>query len=219
MQAARAEIVAGRLRGAALVERLLAIPYLDRDAWIDEVLGFPPPPADSPDLPCGAVPYLPCGVDEILTMVREVTFEPDDELVDIGSGLGRVAILAHLLTGVPARGIEIQEPLVQLARARSAALRLPDVTFEHADVAELAHDGSIFFLYAPCNGEMLRRVLQRLAEVARRRPIVVCAVGVALEDESWLEVRVTSSPSVAIYDSVMPDVRRRLRTGQPRVFG
>ena len=202
--AARAEIVAGALRGAALVELLHAIPMLDRDAWVDATLGMEEPPGDEPDLPRGAVPYLPCGVDEILAMVLEVPLGVEDELVDLGAGLGRVAILAHLLSGACVRGVEIQGSLVRRARALCTSLGLVDVTFAQADAAETALDGTVFFLYAPFNGPMLIRVLERIEEVARRRAIVVCAVGLELREVPWLVPRATSSVALMLYDSCLP---------------
>jgi SAM-dependent methyltransferase len=195
---ARADIASGRLRGDALLERLDAVPFRDRDVWVDELLGIELPPPDMPDLPRGAVPYLPCGVDEIVAMVRDAPVRADDELVDLGSGLGRVAILAHLLSGARVRGIEIQEHLVQRARARCAELALPAVAFTHANAAEVELDGSSFFLYAPFNGEMLARVLERLGRVARRRPIVVGAVGLELH-VPWLVARPSSRVALALY--------------------
>jgi hypothetical protein len=206
---ARAEIESGALRGTALIERLLSIPFFDRDAWIDEVLGFEIPPPDIPDLPPGSVPYLPSGVEEILAMVLEAPVEPDDELVDLGAGLGRVVILAHLLSGARARGVEIQEHLVSSARARCAELGLVGVTFAHANASEAELDGSIFFLYAPFNGEMLTRTLRRLEDVALRRPIVVCAVGIELHDVPWLLPRKTASVSLTLYDSQVSGVPDR----------
>ena len=193
--------MSGALRGAALLDLLRARPPLERDAWVDELLGIEPPPPDIPDLPRGAVPYLPCGVDEILAMVRDAPVGPGDELVDLGSGLGRVAILAHLLSGARARGIELQRPLVVGARARCAELALAAVTFDHADAADCELDGSVFFLYAPCNGELLARVVRRLAAVARRRPIIVAAVGLELHDLPWLVPRMSSCAALALYDS------------------
>jgi hypothetical protein len=198
-RSARASIAAGILRGARLIELLRAVPFLDRDNWSDELLGIELPPPDMP-LPRGSVPYLPCGVDEILTLVLEAPVGPHDELVDLGSGLGRVVILAHLLSGARARGIEIQDHLVRRARAHCAELALRDVTFVHADAAETALDGSIFFLYAPCNGDMLTRVLDRLETVARRRSIIVAAVGLDF-DVGWLRPRRTSSVALTLYDS------------------
>ena len=188
-------------RGAALLDRLLSLPAVDRDTWVDDLLGIESAPPDTPNLPHGSVPYLPCGVEEILAMVRDVPLRQDDTFVDLGSGLGRVAILAHLLSGARARGIEIQEPLVIDARQRCAALSLPAVTFAHANVADVALDGSVFFLYAPFNGAMLTRVLERLEEAARKRSIVVCTVHLELRDAAWLAPRKTSSRALAIYDS------------------
>lgn len=207
-----AEIESGALRGAALLERLLAVPPSERDVWVGELLGLAEPPPDIPDLPRGAVPYLPCGVEEILAMVREVPIEPGDEVVDLGSGMGLVVFLAHLLAGVRARGVEIQEPLVRIARARCAELALTAaVSFVHADAAEAELDGSIFFLYAPFNGAMLARVIGRLEAVARRRPIVVCAAGLEFCDVPWLSPRATSSVSLTLYDSHVGGVPRRAR--------
>lgn len=202
-RAARAEITSGALCGAALRALLQSIPFLDRDAWVDELLGMAPPPSDALDLPRGAVPYLPCGVDEILAMVQDVPVQPDDELVDLGSGLGRVAVLAHLLSGARTRGIEIQAPLVDRARATCADLALAPaaVSFVHGDAAEAELDGSIFFLYAPFGGATLARVIRHLQGVAQRRPIVVAAVGLELHDAPWLTARRTSSVALTLYES------------------
>jgi SAM-dependent methyltransferase len=206
-QTARTEIQSGALRGAALLELVLSVPFVERDAFVDELLGLEPPPPDLADLPRGAVPYVPCSVEDILTTVREVPIRADDVLVDIGSGLGRVVILAHLLTGARARGIEIQEPLVGRARAFADGLGLSDVSFVHGNAAEEPLDGSVFFLYAPCNGEMLARVLDRLEEVARTTRIFVCAVALELRDVPWLEAKSTSSVSVTAYESCVPRPR------------
>jgi SAM-dependent methyltransferase len=196
---ARAQLIAGSLRGTALVEALEALSFIDRDAWLDELLGIEPPPLDT-DLPRGAVPYLPCGVAEILAMVREAPVGPGDVVVDIGAGLGRAAILAHLLSGARTVGIELQAGLVERARARCAALGLAAVSFVHGDAAEIALDGSVFFLYAPCNGELLARVLRRIEDVARCRRIVVCAVGFE-PDTPWLHPRPASQSSLTLYDA------------------
>jgi hypothetical protein len=196
----RAEIVAGSLLGAALWRQIEAVPVLDRDTWIDEVLGIESHVPDMPGLPRGAVPYLPCGVDDVLALLREAPVGPDDDFVDLGSGLGRVVLLARLLTGARASGIELQGHLVTAAREATAALGLDRVSFTEADASVTDLDGAVFFLYAPFNGAMLDQVLGRLEAVARRRPIVVCAVGVELGHVPWLVAR--TSPHVArmIYD-------------------
>lgn len=186
--------------GAVLFDRLMSTPPGDRESFIDRLLGIAPPPADV-DLPHGAVPYLPCGVDDILASVLEAPIKRDDVLVDLGSGLGRIVFLVHLLTGARACGIELQEPLVRMARASCRRLGLVDnVSFVHANAADVELDGSVFLLYAPCNGAMLTRVLERIEVVARRRSIIVCAVDLHL-DVRWLRPRSTSSLALTLYDS------------------
>ncbi|HTJ80449.1 MAG TPA: hypothetical protein VL400_01965 [Polyangiaceae bacterium] len=209
--AARADIQSGALRGARLLERLSSIPVADRDVWLDAVLGYGDLPADDPALPRGAVPYLPCGVEEILTTVREAPMGAEDVLVDLGSGLGRVVILAHLLTGARGLGIEIQDALVERSETCRAALGLPNVSFVRANATEVELDGSVFFLYSPFNGEMLTRVVARIEAVARRRPVVVCAVDLELHGVSWLSRRTTSSPSVTLYDGSPSSVGEAMR--------
>jgi SAM-dependent methyltransferase len=197
---ARADILAGALRGEALGQQIEDVPALDRDTWIDEVLGLESLVPDMPGLPRGAVPYLPCGVDDVLALLREAPVGPDDAFVDLGSGLGRVVLLARLLTGARASGIELQGHLVEAAREATSALGLDRVSFTHADASVADLDGTVFFLYAPFNGAMLDQVLGRLEAVARRRPIIVCTVGVELGHVPWLVAR--TSPHVArmIYD-------------------
>jgi len=186
-----------------------SVAVYERDGWVDRLLGFEAVVEDGP-LPAGAVPYLPCGVAEILAMVDEVPLGPDDELVDLGSGLGRVVILAHLLSGARARGVEIQQRLVRAAEDRCLALGLDGVSFVHANAADIELDGSVFFLYSPFNGQMLAAVLRRMETVAQRRQIVVCTVGLELHDVPWLAPRPSTCPSLALYDSVCTatDMRR-----------
>ena len=59
------------------------------------------------------------------------------------------------------------------------------------------------FLYAPCNGALLARVLHRLAEAARARPLVVCTVGLELS-APWRVARPDdpgSAGSLMLYDT------------------
>lgn len=171
-------------------KELAAVPFAARDAWVDARLGIEPPPPDA-GLPAGAVPYLPCGVDEVVAALREARVGPGDVFVDIGSGLGRAVFLAHLLTGAKAHGIEVQGHLVESSRRAARRLGL-DVGFTHANAADVELEGTCFFLYAPCNGELLARVTKRLEAVAP--PFTVCAVNVELP--GW---RPSSAGSITLY--------------------
>ncbi len=202
---AREAIAAGHLRGAALLDQLLAVPFRERDVWVDEALGLDDAPDDVAGLPPGTVPYLPCGVDAILHTVRDAPVGVDDVFVDLGAGLGRVAVLVHLLTGAPAIGVELQAPLVAQARALVGRLALPDVVFCAGDAAVTEVDnGTVFFVYASFGPAALRGVLQWLERRAAHKPLVVCAVGFDIHGQAWLRPRSSTSPELALYDSGSP---------------
>jgi len=184
------------------LHRLMDVPFGDRDAWVDALLSLDAPPADGLDLPRGAVPYVPCGVDAIIHTVASAPVTDNDVFVDLGAGVGRVCLLVHLMTGARAIGVEIQPRLVDEARAHAKALALPGVTFHCADAALMSiPEGSIFFIYASFPLVVLKQVLLRLRDIASSKPIIVCAVGFDIHDEPWLTARESSSVELAIYDS------------------
>jgi hypothetical protein len=197
-----------------LLAWLASLPPGARDAAVDEHLGIAGPS------PCGDGPpgdhligYHASGVAAIARALVEVPVGAEDVLVDLGAGLGKVVLLAHLFTGARARGVELQPPLVNGARAAAARLGCSaiDVSFTEADarVAEL-DDGTVFFLYAPFTGPVLAEVVRRLQGVARRHAIVVCALGVDLHPAApWLVARPIDSFWLTVYDGVAPGVPPR----------
>lgn len=156
-------------------------PGVDYDA-LDELIGgifqfrqpSPPPPHPGPEM----VFYQPTPVRHILEMIRLSKLRAEDVLIDLGSGLGHVPILASILTGARAVGIEINTALVNSARACAHCLRLDRVEFFEVDAreADLA-DGTLFFLYTPFTGSILENVLQRLPQKSAHRPIRICTLG------------------------------------------
>jgi hypothetical protein len=196
-----------------LLSWLAAVPPGERDRAIEERFGFEgdarsaAPPGD--DL----VGYHASGVAPIVRSLLAVPVTPDDVLVDLGAGLGKVVLLAALLTGATARGVELQPALVQ--RARDAALRFGrdahfDARFDQGDAREAdLNDGTVFFLYLPCTGGALAALLGRLQTVAARRQIVVCALGVDLDRASWLARRPLDDFWLTLYDSAVPGAAPR----------
>jgi SAM-dependent methyltransferase len=189
------------LRSGELLRALLEVPPAERDAWVDRLLGLPHELPDDVELPLGSVPYLPCPVDAILAAVREAPVGASDVFVDLGSGLGRPALLAHLLTAAPARGVELQPLLVEASRRLAARLELSGVRFVAADAASADFaDGTVFFIYSSFNGSTLARVLARLRQVAAHHRIVLCAVDFEPR-EPWLTERRSSHPALVFYES------------------
>lgn len=206
------------MTGASLLAWLASLPPDERDRALDERLGIGPP------APCDAPPgehlvgYHASGVAPVVRALLEIPVISDDVLVDLGSGLGKVVLLASLLTGATARGIELQEPLVH--RARDAARRLGvAASFTVGDAREApVGDGTVFYLYAPFTGPVLAAVLERLQAVARERAIVVCALGIELPRVAWLVPRAVDSFWLSIHDSHVPGVApRRTPAARPQL--
>jgi SAM-dependent methyltransferase len=195
----RSLIEAGARDPSAFRATLARIAPNARDACVDRALGLGSIPDDGPELPRGCVPYLPCPVDALLRLVEQAGVQASDVFVDVGSGAGRAAALAHLMTGARVIGLEIQPALVASARDMTARLRLPDVAFVEGDAPRLTaalSAGSVFLLYCPFSGERLAAVLATLATVARTRTIRVCCVDLPLPPCDWL-VSTPASPSAS----------------------
>jgi len=185
----------------------LSVPWIQREEWVNNVLGLGAVAEDGPELPAGCTPYLPCPVDVLLRAVEEARIEVSDTFVDVGSGVGRALALVHLLSGATAVGIEIQPALVQAAAELS--VRLP-----HARIATVAGDagrsagalaqGTVFFLYCPFGGERLVKVLADLEQLALARPIRVCCVNLPLPSCSWLRLEGSCEGDLSLYRSVLP---------------
>jgi hypothetical protein len=186
---------------------LTTVPPTARDAWVDLVFGLDELPDDGPELPRGCAPYLPCSVDALLRLVEHAEVQASDVFVDVGSGVGRAALLVHLLTGAAAIGVEIQPALVRASRDLSARLQVSRFSPVEGDAARLTGlitIGSIFFLYCPFSGERLEQLLDDLEAIARTRPIRICCVDLPLLARPWLTLASPPFVDLAVYRSVVP---------------
>lgn len=154
------------------------------------ILRLADPGAASRPLEPEMVFYQPTPARHALDMLARSRLGPRDVLVDLGSGLGHVPMLASICTGARAVGVEWQPSHVQVARRAARALGLHDVEFRAQDArdADLS-GGTVFFLYTPFVGSVLRTVLDALRDEGTQRPIKVCTFGPCtrlVADETWL---------------------------------
>jgi len=199
----RAGISSGALRGAELGHQIEAYAgggrgkrsqgrgaYDSLDALISGVLLVEPPPAEASQREAEMVFYQPTPVRIILQLVDRACFQDHDTFYDLGSGLGQVVILVHLLSGVIAKGVEVDPAYCEYARRCAQDLNISGVDFIHADAREADYsDGTAFFLYTPFEGKMLQEVLARLRGEAERRRIDVYTYGPCTAEVSrqeWL---------------------------------
>lgn len=148
--------------------------------------------------------YQPTPARHVLDMLDRLALCGDDLLVDLGSGLGQVPMLAAICTGASVLGVEIQPAFVACARRAARALRLAKTRFVAQDARETdLSAGTVFFLYTPFRGAVLRAVLDALRAQAARRPIRVCSFGPCtgeLAAEAWLHAdRPWAEDRVAVF--------------------
>lgn len=167
----------------------LSFDYLDE--VVSGVLAIQEPdplPAHPPE---GMVFYQPTPARHILHLLRLTALADADILIDLGSGLGYVSLLASICTGARAIGIEREATYVASARQCSQQLRLERVSFLEQDArgADLSR-GTVFYLYTPFTGAILADVLSRLQARSKSHPIRICTFGPCTESvakERWLE--------------------------------
>jgi hypothetical protein len=158
------------------------------------------------------VAYQPTPVRHILHFLENVELSPDDHFVDLGSGLGQAPLLVSMLSGVQSLGIEIEPAYVANAEACAAALQLGNVSFVAADGrdADLS-TGTIFYLYSPFTGSILKQVLAKLRKQSQARPIQLCSLGPCTRDlakEEWLKARGPLDPNRITRFESLPDAAR-----------
>jgi SAM-dependent methyltransferase len=215
-QALRRRIQSGQYTGSAL-NRVLARyagppgrpgDYDTLDVLISGLLHTGAPPRERSARAAEMVAYQPTPARAILALIKHANLSQDDVFYDLGSGLGHVVMLVALLSGARAVGIELEPAYVSYARRCARRLKVQNVEFVQADAREaVLTDGSVFFLYSPFNGALLRKVLERLRVEAAKRPIRVCTYGPCTSvtaSASWLrpiDHRALSDNQVAIFHS------------------
>ncbi|HMO59892.1 MAG TPA: class I SAM-dependent methyltransferase, partial [Roseiflexaceae bacterium] len=161
------------------------------DQFVNRLLGITMLPVATLDLVPEMVAYQPMPARIILEMVELAQLSDSDVFYDLGSGLGRVPMLVHLLSGISAYGIEYEPAYCAYARQCAADLHLADVTFITSDARDVVYDaGTIFLLYTPCVGSMLDTVLHRLYQAARHSCIRIFSYGPCtpiVARQPWLE--------------------------------
>jgi tRNA/tmRNA/rRNA uracil-C5-methylase (TrmA/RlmC/RlmD family) len=144
----------------------------------------------------------------IFELVENVHFGNDDVFFDLGSGLGQVAILINLLTGVTVKGVEFEPAFCSHARVCAAELNLTNVTFINADARKADYsDGTLFFMFTPFRGGIMQEVLEILRRESLSRKIKIitygpCTAQVALQN--WLHFATPKNDStykLAVFSS------------------
>ena len=164
--------------------------YDNFDIFINQLLPFGYIPKPTKELEPEMVEYQKTPARVVFELVDRYSFSNEDIFVDIGSGLGQVAILFHLLTGLSAIGVEFEPVFCRYAIMCANKLNLSQVAFINVDARKADYSkGNIFFMYTPFKGEMLNNVLKMLRKESLKRKIKVIAFGpctTQVVSQSWL---------------------------------
>jgi hypothetical protein len=166
--------------------------YDHLDALVSEVLSFEEPGATAA-LGAEMVFYQPTPARHVFDLVERTGLGANDVLVDLGSGLGHVPMLASIRSGAQAIGVEYEHAYVRSAQHSADALKLDRVSFiaQDARATDLSR-GTLFYLYTPFTGGMLREMLARLQQEAQHRPIRIATLGPCagtVANEPWLRAQ------------------------------
>ncbi len=152
--------------------------------------------------------YQPTPARHIFSLIGLTALHATDVLVDLGSGLGHVPLLASICTPASSIGIELEAAYVERAQqcAQKLNLNMNRVRFiqQDARAADLS-TGTVFYLYTPFTGSILSRMLNLLRREAATRPIRICTYGPCtsvVAEEPWLEAATAvETHRIAIFSS------------------
>lgn len=176
------------------------------DDLIAGVLQFEEPSAEVVQLEPEMVAYQPTPARHIFDLIARTALTERDSLIDIGSGLGHVALLAGICTRAHCTGIELEPSYVECARKCARSLNLNNVRFIHGDVrAANLSEGTVFYLYTPFTGAIQRDALNALRRESVSRQIRICTFGPCtplVANEQWLSASSVPEPNrIAIFRS------------------
>jgi hypothetical protein len=152
--------------------------YDPLDALLAGVLALDEPLPDARPLPPEMVFYQPTPARHIVDGLARGGITAGDVVLDLGSGLGHVPLLVHILTGARCIGIERDGGYVDVATRAATSLGLTGVRFVEGDAREADFSGvDVFYLFTPFIGTVLRDVVARIEAEAARRAVRVVALG------------------------------------------
>ncbi|MBX3042028.1 MAG: hypothetical protein KF789_15080 [Bdellovibrionaceae bacterium] len=159
----------------------------------------------------GAGEGVQTSYETILTLLRQLRLPPDAHLMDLGSGFGRVGLIAGLLRpDLSFSGYEYVSHRVLISETASRNCGVADrVRFYQQDLSQEDFQippADAYYMYDPFCRETYVQVLGRLNELARHRPMIVITKADAaswfaesLDQNRWLEPEPCDGGTIQIF--------------------
>lgn len=139
--------------------------------------------------------YATIGYRNVRRILRVVNPGREDVFYDIGCGMGRILCVAALRPVRKCVGVELLEPLCEIARqnANSLRRRKAPIQIVRGDAATVdLSDGTIYFMFNPFGPDTLRDTLENIRCSLSRSPRAIKIVyyhakhQCVLQDQNWL---------------------------------
>lgn len=129
-----------------------------------------------------ATQYGPANGWAVRRFLKQLTLPHDLRFCDLGSGLGRICILAAEYGFAKVTGVELAPEFCTIARANIASCRPPSGRLSPIEIVQMdaldyceRSDDDVFFMFRPFSGDFLNRVLEKLAarSKAQNKPLTI----------------------------------------------
>lgn len=153
------------------------------------------------------------GYSTVLTALNQLNLKPGDRLVDLGSGYGRVGLVAGLVRDdIYFIGYEFVRHRVDIANQASQNMQLQDrVQFHTCDLSNRSFqipDAEVYYLYDPFSEETYLYVLSQLVQISRRKKITIVTKGNArgqllkvAQQEGWPAPREFDDSNLCLFET------------------
>jgi len=174
--------------------------YDKLDIFVNGLCFHSPVPEQTKELELEMVYYQKTPARIVFELVERTHLAKDDVFVDLGSGLGQVAILVNLLTGITSIGIEFETAFCNYSRDCAAELNLSQVRFINVDVRKADYTtGTVFFMFTPFKGNIMQDVLEMLRKESMQRKIRIITYGpcaAQVSRQNWLQNADTGNDNI-----------------------
>ena len=147
-------------------------------------------------------PHVPASEDVVRKMLQFAELKIGEQLYDLGSGDGRIIIMAAKEFGAKATGVELRDDLVQHTRKRIEELGLTQVKVVHGDLmqAEItpAHVVTLY-LTTSANEKIAPKLMKELRPGSR-------VVSFCFRIPSWDPAKTMRLGTRTLYLYIMPEV-------------
>jgi protein-L-isoaspartate O-methyltransferase len=147
-------------------------------------------------------PHVPASEDAVRKMLQFAELQIGEQLYDLGSGDGRIIIMAAKEFGVKATGIELRDDLVQHTRKRIEELGLTQVEVVHGDLMQTEFSNAdvvTLYLTTSANEKIAPKLMKELRPGSR-------VVSFCFRIPSWEPSKTLQLGTRSLYLYIMPEV-------------